>query len=284
MDAISELFGKKPPETLYHYTSQAGVLGIISKRSLRATSIHYMNDAREFAHAVEITLSILSLYEPASEEEAHLLEYLRGVLESIEQVNVHVFSLSENGDLLSQWRAYCPKGSGYVIGFDSEKLLPLMQRQDFFFAPCVYNRTDQGRIVSQLIDEVLRKFQAGMESDTPGEEDLFKKHCLSFVAQFLIVAPALKDPSFSEEREWRMISRPLSVKHPQMAHRQGTSMLIPHFEFSIGDSPKEIPIAEVIIGPTPHPELAKESLTSYLRNQGVPSKQVSHSRIPYREV
>ena len=123
-----------------------------------------------------------------------------------------------------------------------------------------------------------------MESDTPGEEDLFKKHSLSFVTQFLIVAPALKDPSFSEEREWRMISKPVSVKHPQMSHRQGTSMLIPHFEFSIGDSPEEIPITEVIVGPTPHPELAKKSFTSYLINQGVQWKQVSHSRIPYREI
>jgi hypothetical protein len=37
-----------PPETLYHYTTQDGLLGIIQSRSLWATNVSYMNDSTEF--------------------------------------------------------------------------------------------------------------------------------------------------------------------------------------------------------------------------------------------
>jgi hypothetical protein len=38
----------KPPDTLYHYTGQLGLLGMTQTRELWATKIQYMNDAAEF--------------------------------------------------------------------------------------------------------------------------------------------------------------------------------------------------------------------------------------------
>lgn len=42
------------PSTLYHYTSQAGLLGITASRSVWASKIHYLNDGKEFALSVEL--------------------------------------------------------------------------------------------------------------------------------------------------------------------------------------------------------------------------------------
>jgi hypothetical protein len=50
------------------------------------------------------------------------LDQLFSDLEKIDRTNVCVCSFSEKGDLLSQWRGYCPQGVGYSIGFDSAKL------------------------------------------------------------------------------------------------------------------------------------------------------------------
>jgi adenosylmethionine-8-amino-7-oxononanoate aminotransferase len=39
---------------LYHYTSQAGLLGIINSKVLWASNIFYLNDTTEFAYFVDL--------------------------------------------------------------------------------------------------------------------------------------------------------------------------------------------------------------------------------------
>jgi hypothetical protein len=42
------------PLYLCHYTTQTELLGIIEGRELRATKVHYMNDATEFAASLDM--------------------------------------------------------------------------------------------------------------------------------------------------------------------------------------------------------------------------------------
>jgi hypothetical protein len=44
----------EPPPLIYHYTTQAGLLGIIRRRELWASSILHLNDASEFGYAFGI--------------------------------------------------------------------------------------------------------------------------------------------------------------------------------------------------------------------------------------
>ncbi|MGW2587567.1 hypothetical protein ACWCYZ_40940 [Streptomyces virginiae] len=50
---------RAPLETAYHYTDQAGLLGIISSRNIRAGDVEFMNDAQELIYARDSLLSIL---------------------------------------------------------------------------------------------------------------------------------------------------------------------------------------------------------------------------------
>jgi len=43
-----------PPATLYHYTSQKGLLGIIGQGEIWATDILYLNDTMEYRYAVNL--------------------------------------------------------------------------------------------------------------------------------------------------------------------------------------------------------------------------------------
>src|ERR1700716_1658382 len=52
--AFAEHFEKLPPDILYHYTGQIGLLGIIEQAELWATKIQYMNDATEFGLALRL--------------------------------------------------------------------------------------------------------------------------------------------------------------------------------------------------------------------------------------
>src|SRR6266436_5360681 len=42
------------PQTVFHYTDQNGLLGIIKDKSLRLSSIRHLNDAAELRHAAGI--------------------------------------------------------------------------------------------------------------------------------------------------------------------------------------------------------------------------------------
>ena len=73
-----------------------------------------------------------------------------------------------------------------------------------------------------------------------------------FASRVVSMAPTLKHPSFVEEDEWRLISGPIPRKHPQLKFRAGKSMLPPYFELNPADTSEAVPVARLVIGPTPH--------------------------------
>ncbi len=50
---LNEVFARLPVGPLYHYTNQRGFLGIVRDKQVWATHTQYLNDRREFSHAVE---------------------------------------------------------------------------------------------------------------------------------------------------------------------------------------------------------------------------------------
>ena len=98
-----------------------------------------------------------------------------------------------------------------------------------------------------------------------------------------------KHAAFQEEQEWR-----LSYKrhHKPMRHQQfrsRRSMLIPHIEAEINKSLEETPlvegehIREVIVGPSAHAELNKQSIERFLHSMGRDEIPVVLSSTPYRD-
>ena len=60
MVSVKEILFRQPPEILYHYTGQKGLLGIIGKKEIWASHTQYLNDQREFRHAMELVRDELS--------------------------------------------------------------------------------------------------------------------------------------------------------------------------------------------------------------------------------
>jgi hypothetical protein len=108
------------PPVLYHYTTQAGLLGIITSREIWATHTQYLNDSQEFQHAVAVAMSQVALKLAAESNEDRktvLQRMLDGLMPSIETINVFVCSFSECGDSVAQWRAYGDATGGFAVGF-----------------------------------------------------------------------------------------------------------------------------------------------------------------------
>lgn len=261
------------PETLWHYTTQQGLLGILESQSLWATKIHYLNDSSEFSHALKLAVEILDQrIQDGATEQLHKLKSFRESIPRIDSVHVCVASFSEDPDVLSQWRAYGGASGGYAIGFVPERLRELGRDQQLFLIKCKYAETEQSATINHLIDRCL--------SEPDADPDLALK-CWYFPARLARLAPVLKNSTFAEEREWRLVSRPRAVT--EMCFREGRSMVVPYVRFELRE-PADSYLKAVTVGPCPNVDLSIKSAAMLLRKRRIQSAEakVVGSKIPFR--
>lgn len=282
MSTLDDLLAQSPPVELFHYTSQAGLLGILESRMIRASKISHLNDAAELALAVGLARKHIDSLDIEAEIKSELL----GDIEDIEgsSINIFVFSLTERGDQLSQWRGYTPTGAGYSIGFSVPFLTAMVDKSfgDLVLGPCSYNPFAHEKIIAELVNEAVRR-RRGSGHTAPSPQE-FRPTALPFLGALYFAAPFLKHEGFSEEREWRLVSRPVSHTDSRFKHRVGTSHLIPYLELSISQEAGEpANITQVIVGPTPHPRLARDAVFTLLASLEYKECAVEPSELPFRQ-
>jgi hypothetical protein len=131
------------PDILYHYTSQAGLQGILAGDRIWATDIYSLNDWTEFrllftSDAMQLLANTFNS-ELADDIDADakkmmvdrvlaernfptLLELIKADPPYGERKGVFVCSLTAAGDVLSQWRGYSHSFQGFSLGFDTALL------------------------------------------------------------------------------------------------------------------------------------------------------------------
>ncbi len=271
-----------PPSRLYHYTSQSGLLGILKSKTIWSTRIQFLNDSREFVHTLDLwkeTIEGAIKEAGANTELPEVLRVLNGLhrgLDSTPKIPMHVACSSEDGDSLSQWRGYSPGGSGFSIGFNAAQLMDAALRQSCFLARCIYDPAKQ----QQLVRKLLEISRARCKTKRP--EDGSDRWSLDIIHDFVFLAAVLKNPSFEEEREWRIVTGEISDRHPQMGIRPGKTMPVPYFGFELA-KPDEVLDLEIVVGPSPESGLAVESVKSLLaihKCKGAARPSV----VPYRQL
>src|ERR1051325_4442163 len=100
---------------LYHYTSYDALIQIVKSGVLWASSIAYLNDGSEFAHAIDRFRHYIFRKVLPDSPRDRVAHKLLAALRSAEE-RIVVASFSKNGDSLNQWRAYCPMANGVSIG------------------------------------------------------------------------------------------------------------------------------------------------------------------------
>jgi len=198
-----------------------------------------------------------------------------------EKFPICIFSLSERGDLLSQWRGYCPPSGGYSIGFSSKLLIQFLKTRDLCLKPCVYDEKEQQAMVKQAITERGQTVLKSLSNPVTEIKEIFQKCFVDFFMEFSQIASILKHSSFYEEGEWRIISGPIG--NQLMSFRVvSKSMFLPYLAIEFIE-PESFPVDEIIIGPAPEQSLARLSLLQFLLKKGL-NISIKVSNIPYREL
>jgi hypothetical protein len=156
---------------LYHYTSEAGLQGIIESERIWATQVRFLNDYTEFRQAfnelyVEALTDGFRERLPADIDDAARLviegllskrnhrDILRIIESSESSTDAFVCSFetwrhpnADPGDRLSQWRGYSHSSQGFSLGFDKallEKQIDLdNQRAKAGVLECIYEDADK---------------------------------------------------------------------------------------------------------------------------------------------
>jgi hypothetical protein len=289
IDQISaELFAARPGKTLFHYSSIAALDGITEAKGLFATDIHYFNDAAELRHFMHLLhADIARRLENSSQDQDVLQQFREWTSDRLPDGNmVFVTSFTENGNLLSQWRGYCPAGKGVSIGFGPDLVTRCANEQAFRLGRCIYDLGRQQQVVARVLDEVLKLARerggAGPREKHPTQS--FHKAFEEIEDALLQIGALMKHPSFKEEEEWRAVS-PIMANYVEapIKYREGASMLIPYVIFSLRDGGNDwLRFAHVIVGPTPNRNLSMNSVSRFLAKRSSGQLSVEYCGVPFR--
>lgn len=261
--------------TFYHYTSSDGLLGMLggphSRGKLWLTQVQYMNDRAETRHAYRLIAQRLRGLDSRCSKLRQAVTGILGVPYPGEPwgrddtgpfPRVFVFSLSEERDLLSQWRGYAP-GGGYAIGYNEDDLRSFASAHGLTLIQCNYDEKEQSEIIDEKLIEIEENLANGYYSpryaqhpDAPAVEAR-----VAFQQVADVIAPVLKHPSFQEEREWRLLGT-IGIDDKRSRFRTRGNLVVPYVECDIsaqGSTPL-IP-AQIIVGPNVDFGLAQHSVT-----------------------
>lgn len=292
MRTINELFSEEPPKILYHYTGITALIRISESKKIWASHIYCLNDTSEVIYAGHIMReAIFECFGDTTDKEEQLFlnTFFTWIFATFQDTMCDLFivALTEEGNLLSQWRSYTPHGKGVSIGFEPGFLLRNIKSQNLRIAKCLYEASEQKELVHELLSKMLITFNQERELCNSSNFDSFQKYwgiMNKFTGDFLQVFSIIKHPAFSEEKEWRIISPYFpSCTKPEIKFREGASMLVPYIEVDLSDIKEEETLfEEVYLGPTQHEKLSMSTLSNYLKSNKICNK-ITYSNIPYRE-
>jgi hypothetical protein len=283
---------------LYHYCSTTAFESIVRNKTFRASSLSLSNDTMEGGWLVKLFDEVAAEKSLWPQRREQLSTYIRFNIDVSDSLG---FCLSEEGDLLSQWRGYADNGHGLSIGFSKKALEEISSGLDadkegrFVLEKVLYDKGSQRKIVSELYHEILPIINDGAldtvlptiltPEDDPqyqarkkGVAIAFKKFIVFNLTRIFPLMFTLKNPAFSEEKEWRAIS-PVMHKYDELLFRSARDRLIPYREFSFGHSQLPV-IKEIIIGPkniTP-----TRLIEAFAKQQGLTEVTVRRSDATYR--
>ena len=233
--------------------------------------------------------------------QSHYREQLRKQFEFFEKIFDGVgFCLSQEGDLLSQWRGYAQDARGVSIGFSREYLLALSdvprskEKSGFRLSKVRYSPSDHEAKLEPTYQELRRLIDEGAlhtptalsilhsEAEASAKAEQTKKLSHSLALRLLSLSLGqfeLKSSAFSEEQEWRLISPVAKQLADDCLYRSAQNRVIPYRVVNLIDL--GIPsITDVVLGPK-H-QTPKNIVEAMMKTAGFDDVRVHMSQASYR--
>lgn len=300
-EIIRELFavkGKSFPAKLYHYTGVAGIRGIIQSNHLWATDFRSLNDKTELIYGTSLLAD--ELKKSGSKTDGNLSKLLNQASDFYREhgddyrnfFETYIISLSEDPDMLSQWRAYSDNAKGCCLEFDftDSRLFTIVGETTPWaleVLPVIYDEAAQKALVRSGIEKLLNHLSASVDNLSAVELGVILGFLIHTLEPF---ATAFKHPGFHEEKEWRAIaSCQTTLTETIRKKRTSNSSTSNYLECVFIQDDEErmwqrklLPITSIKYGPLAE-DAIKAEIKGHLLNNGYENQVVhSDSSIPLK--
>lgn len=302
-----ELNNNNQQKTIYHYTNFDGLVGIIGSRKLRYTDYRYLNDPTEIIYGQNLICE--SILRSGIENKYELEKKLRRLLKQINKDNyLYVACFSHDDDKLSLWRYYANNGTGFAIGFtEFQDIIPNGTiRESSLISEVIYRKETTLDILKKFISQ-YEIFMDRSRSAIIHDRDFFNKSMqVRLISNLLSFQPSLKDESFADEHEVRLIRMEgellINPKTDQPFYFDdairdfipfSTPENIPFVTATKGRKPVIYPeefahsaINKIIVGPCCQFIEARTAIRSLLKNSGYEADKIAiePAKVQYRNI
>jgi len=277
------LIATKPSNTVYHYTSIDGFVGIVTSRSLWMTDYSYLNDSMEIKHGVSVVRNVAEAM-LAKSENVDISSLLKSWISNLEVIDqrICISSFSADGDSLSQWRAY----GVIAIGFEISNIL--LHVKDVLVQPVEYGEEAQTALTTLYLNHLCQAYLYDNSNKLLERiPDVYHK-----TSQLVELLSFFKDSSFRDERELRAVFvedssviESLGLKKPKNHFRVSNGHIIPYVSSSeiypLAGYERPLEIAEVVLGPSSD-EMLERGVRELLLAHDMKDVPIRRSHVPYR--
>jgi hypothetical protein len=297
LDALIETLTEKTvdvqgdlPERLYHYSSTAGLKGILETRKLWATHSRFVNDASEIDYGMFVLAATIDQLKAKHQNKltGDLLEVLSKSGNAFDKHwNLYISCFCEKDDVLHQWRDYAGHG-GYALGFATEKVFANPQKS-YYLRKVIYDPDVQGQLMTVVLENVIEAMHKLCSSSDAGPTKVVLD-CARFARTYLSMYLAtFKHPAFQSEHEWRLCHLRATgndEKSEKILFRDGEFGLTPYVELDISTAKDDkltvLPLETVTHAPSANAPNIRLALQLLLRSVGLPEVTIAGSSLPIR--
>lgn len=273
------------PDTIYHYTDERGLDGILRTGVLWLSDIFRMNDAAELSYsfATAVTAMTRKALREAPEMRFfadHLSGFaLRGGIEK----SAHYFmcSFSAEGDDWSQWDSYAAAGRGFALAFDTVELGSMFasagnaDRMDRLAFPITYDDPRAEALQSRIVDLIAPLVLASNHQRISVDQirSYWRELSTIFCVYGLGFAALFKgEARWRTEREFRFLEvYPIGSPPPSTRLRRSKRGDTKYVELNwLERCPAAL--RHIVVGPKADPDVAKRALDAV-------SHKISHVTI-----
>jgi len=271
---VKTVSSRKRPVRIYHYTTDAGLKGILESGKLRLTDICSLNDPSELNHGFAIAIrelkNMVAGGSSVSQRFANDLEIVANSQTIQKSADFFVCSFSLCDDDLGQWRAYADGGRGFALEFDTAAL-------ENESAPDSFHLTyDDDRLAE--IDRKIAKLLPFTQ--LPNYKDALS---IAFMTYATNAAIFFKHTAYKNEMEYRFMETFSVDAKPQVELRYLPYSVI---RYRIFDWRSASPCAlkRILIGPGADKKKATQFAEDCLNlfHPDANNVQIDCSPIPYR--
>lgn len=229
---------------VFHYTSGAGLIGMVEEGVVWASEAASLNDLAEVRQGWTLIQNWLQ-EQPDSDAIEHLRQQAARPLQLPH--DVFVLCASTEGDDANQWRLYADKASGYAVELNPDIELVVVSdvaetpgpdkptsvhpaTEVAFVTPwlqVLYEPTEVQRALQELVESVESELQ-DLESAGPAEEEVdnrYENFGDDSYEALAMIAHLIKRPGFAGEHEVRVIAT-LMWRDRHLRYRAGTHGIV----------------------------------------------------------